>query len=104
GPRVRGLPLPRAVRCSSYTTVFRSRLLVLPLAASAADSAGSIALSDAVRDRLTALTKNKVLVVPKAKLCEALAASGFPWERLLDDQQARQLGPALQAPEHAPRR
>ena len=72
------------------------RLLVLPLAASAADSAGSIALSDAVRDRLTALTKNKVLVVPKAKLCEALAASGFPCNGLLDDQQARQLARFLQ--------
>ncbi len=72
------------------------RLLVLPFEASAADSAGSIALSDAVRDRLTALTKNKVLVVPKAKLCEALAASGFPCNGLLDDQQARQLARFLQ--------
>ncbi len=72
------------------------RLLVMPFEASAADSAGSIALSDAVRDRLTALTKNKVLVVPKAKLCEALAASGFPCNGLLDDQQARQLARFLQ--------
>jgi len=72
------------------------RLLVLPFEASAADSAGSIALADAVRDRLTALTKNKVLVVPKAKLCEALAASGFPCNGLLDDQQARQLARFLQ--------
>ncbi len=68
----------------------------MPFEASAADSAGSIALSDAVRDRLTALTKNKVLVVPKAKLCEALAASGFPCNGLLDDQQARQLARFLQ--------
>lgn len=72
------------------------RLLVLPFEASAADSAGSIALADAVRDRLTALTKNRVLVVPKAKLCEALAASGFPCNGLLDDQQARQLARFLQ--------
>ena len=72
------------------------RLLVLPFEASAADSAGSIALADLVRDRLTALTKNKVLIVPKAKLCEALAASGFPCNGLLDDQQARQLARFLQ--------
>src|SRR5712692_4830989 len=64
--------------------------------ASSADSATSIALSDAVRDRVTQLVKNKVLVVPKAKLCEALAQSGFPCNGLLDDQQARQLARFLQ--------
>jgi hypothetical protein len=72
------------------------RLLVLPFQASSTDSAGSIALADAIRDRLTALTKNKVMVVPKAKLCEALKASGFPCDGLLDDQQARQLARFLQ--------
>ena len=72
------------------------RLLVLPFEASSTDSAGSIALADAVRDRVTALTKNKVLVVPKAKLCEALKASGFPCDGLLDDQQAKQLARFLQ--------
>jgi Tfp pilus assembly protein PilF len=69
---------------------------VLPFQASAADSAASIALADAVRDRLTALAKSKVMVVPKAKLCEALKASGFPCDGLLDDQQARQLARFLQ--------
>ena len=73
------------------------RLLVLPFQASAADSAGSIALADAVRDRVTALTKNKVNVIPKAKLCEALKASGFPCDGLLEDQQERQLARFLQA-------
>jgi tetratricopeptide (TPR) repeat protein len=72
------------------------RLLVLPFQASAADSAGSIALADAVRDRVTALTKNKVSVVPKAKLCEALKASGFPCDGLLEEQQERQLARFLQ--------
>ena len=72
------------------------RLLVLPFRASAADSAGSIALANAVRDRVTALAKNKVLVVPRAKLCEALQASGFPCDVLLDEQQARQLARFLQ--------
>jgi Tfp pilus assembly protein PilF len=72
------------------------RLLVLPFQASAADSAGSIALADAVRDRVTSLAKNKVMVVPKAKLCEALKASGFPCDGLLDDQQAKQLARFLQ--------
>jgi len=72
------------------------KLLVLPFTAPAADSAASIQLSDAVRDRITSLAKYKVMVVTKAKLCEALTASGFPCDGLLDDQQARQLARFLQ--------
>ena len=72
------------------------RLLILPFMAASADSATSIALADAVRDRVNALVKSKVLVVPKAKLCEALSQSGFPCNGLLDDQQAKQLARFLQ--------
>jgi tetratricopeptide (TPR) repeat protein len=67
------------------------KLLVLPLTVASADSATSIALSDAIRDRIGQLAKYKVLVITKAKLCEALTASGFPCDGLLDDQQAKQL-------------
>jgi len=72
------------------------RLLLLPFMASSADSALSIAVADAARDRVNALVKSKVMVVPKAKLCEALQQSGFPCNGLLDDQQARQLARFLQ--------
>jgi len=72
------------------------KLLVLPLMAASADSATSIALSNAVRERIAALAKYKVLVITKAKLCEALTASGFPCDGLLDEQQARQLARFLQ--------
>ena len=73
------------------------RLLILPLMwSTSADSAAAIALSDAVRDRVAQLVKNKVLVVTKAKLCEALGQSGFPCNGLLDDQQAKQLARFLQ--------
>ena len=67
------------------------KLLVLALTAAPADSATSIALADALRDRIAQLAKYKVLVITKAKLCEALTASGFPCDVLLDEQQARQL-------------
>ena len=67
------------------------KFLVLPFTAAAADSATSIALADAIRDRIGQLAKYKVLVITKAKLCEALTASGFPCDVLLDDQQAKQL-------------
>ncbi len=102
---MRGLQLAVALTIGGATTAAAQlaapqapsqRLLVLPFQASAADSAASIALSDALRDRVTALSKSKVVVVPKAKLCEALKASGFPCDGLLDDQQARQLARFLQ--------
>jgi len=54
------------------------RLLVLPFEASAADSAGSIALADLVRDRLTALTKNKVWWCPKPSCARRSRLRDFP--------------------------
>ena len=72
------------------------KILVLPFMAPTADSAASIALADLVRDRIGQLAKGKVSVVAKVKLCEALRASGFPCDILLDDQQARQLARFLQ--------
>ncbi|HEV8304714.1 MAG TPA: hypothetical protein VGQ25_07140 [Gemmatimonadales bacterium] len=72
------------------------KLLILPLTAPGGDSATSIAVSDLVRERIAQLAKYKVLVITKAKLCEALTASGFPCDGLLDDQQAAQLARFLQ--------
>ncbi len=68
------------------------KLLVLPLTVStAADSATSVAVTDAVRERLNSLARYKVLLVTKSKMCEALAASGFPCDGLMDARQAEQL-------------
>ena len=65
------------------------KLLVLPLAVKTpADSAASIATMDAARARLEQVAKYKVLVIPKAKLCDALKASDFACDVLLDDAQA----------------
>jgi len=69
-----------------------TKLLILPLGVnSPADSGVSMATMDLARDRLTVLARYKVIVVPKAKLCEALKASGFPCDLVLDDAQAREL-------------
>lgn len=68
------------------------QILLLPLGVQRAeDSAASVQAMDVARTRLTSLARYKVNVVPKAKLCEALQASGFPCDGLLDEQQARQL-------------
>jgi len=65
------------------------KLLVLPLAVKTpADSAASIATMDAARARLEQVAKYKVVVIPKAKLCDALKASDFACDVLLDDAQA----------------
>lgn len=68
------------------------QILLLPLGVQRAeDSATSVKTIDLARERLASLARYKVNVVPKAKLCEALQASGFPCDGLLDEQQARQL-------------
>jgi len=68
------------------------KLLLLPLAVSSpADSAASIAAMDAAREKLGGLAKYRILVIPKPKLCEALKASDFSCDVLLDDASALQL-------------
>jgi tetratricopeptide (TPR) repeat protein len=72
------------------------KLLVLPLSVKTpADSAVSIAVMDVARDKLGQLARYKVLVVPKPKLCEALKASDYSCDVLLDESQARQLAQFL---------
>src|SRR5207247_9840149 len=66
-----------------------TKLLLLPLQAKTpADSAASIALMDAVREKVGASARYKAYVVPKAKLCEALKASDFTFDVLLVPSQA----------------
>jgi tetratricopeptide (TPR) repeat protein len=72
------------------------RLLILPLSIAApADSAASIAVTDAARARLIQLVRYKANVIPKQKICEVLAQSGFSCDALITDQQAAQLSRAL---------
>ncbi|PYO73413.1 MAG: hypothetical protein DMD67_15695 [Gemmatimonadetes bacterium] len=68
------------------------KLLVLPLMAKTpTDSAMSVAVMDAARDKLGGMARSKVQVIPKPKLCEALKASDYPCDVLLDETQASQL-------------
>jgi len=72
------------------------KLLILNTPAEpSSDSALAMPVIDAARDRLTAMARYKVMVVPKAKICEALTQSGFPCNALLTQQQAQQLAKAL---------
>lgn len=66
-------------------------LLLAPTVRAAAESATSVAVMDAARDKLASLVRYKVLVIPKPKMCEALQASGFPCDALLEESQGRLL-------------
>lgn len=69
------------------------KLLVLPLVVKTpADSAFSIAVMDVAREKLGGMAKYKIQVIPKPKLCEALKASDYTCDVLLDETQANQLG------------
>jgi tetratricopeptide (TPR) repeat protein len=81
-----------AARAQLAITQPTTKLLILPLGVdSPADSGASVATMDAARDRLAVLARYKVIVVPKIKLCEALKASGFPCDLVLDEGEAREL-------------
>ncbi|HVH69444.1 MAG TPA: tetratricopeptide repeat protein [Gemmatimonadales bacterium] len=68
------------------------KLLVLPLMVKTpADSAMSIAVMDVTREKLGSMARSRVQVIPKTKLCEALKASDYPCDVLLDETQANQL-------------
>ena|SRR5438445_7078198 len=80
--------LPAQLAITQPTT----KLLIVPLAVkSPADSAVSVAAMDLARERLAAMARYKVTVIPKPKLCDALKASDFTCDVLLDDAQARLL-------------
>lgn len=73
------------------------KLLMLPFPVTGgADSATSIHTMDVAREKLAGMARYKVTVIPKPKICEALTASGFPCDGLMDEQQVRQLARFLQ--------
>ncbi|HXF96047.1 MAG TPA: tetratricopeptide repeat protein, partial [Gemmatimonadales bacterium] len=74
------------------------KFLMVPLPVrGGADSVTSIRVVDLTRERLDKLARYKVAVIPKQKICEALAASGFPCDQPMDQQQTRQLARFLDA-------
>jgi tetratricopeptide (TPR) repeat protein len=74
------------------------RILVLPLTvAQAADSTFSVEFTDLVRERLASVARFRIAVIPKAQISEALQASGFPPNAILDLSTAQQLARFLSA-------
>ena len=74
------------------------KLLIVPLPVTGgADSLTSLRVMDLARERLDRMARYRVQVIPKTKICEAMSASGFPCDVLMDQQQARQLARFLDA-------
>jgi tetratricopeptide (TPR) repeat protein len=74
------------------------KLLIVPVPVTGgADSLTSLRITDLTRERLDKLARYKVVVIPKQKICEALGASGFSCDGLMDRQQASQLARFLDA-------
>ncbi|MGH7753770.1 MAG: tetratricopeptide repeat protein, partial [Gemmatimonadales bacterium] len=73
----------------------QEKLLIVPFPVShQADTTMSLALADAVRDKVTSANRYRMLVVPKNKICEALGMSGFACT-VLEPGQARELARAM---------
>ena len=82
----------------SRPPVQTERVLVLaPLPADPADSAYAVAFGDEFRSRLEGKTRRELNVITKDKIGEALEASGFNRDALLDDNAANQLARFLQS-------
>lgn len=74
------------------------RILVLPLSISEdGDSLFSIEFTDLVRERLASVARFRINVIPKAQISEALVASGFDKNAILDLSTSQQLARFLSA-------
>ncbi len=82
----------------SRQPVQTERVLVLaPLPTDPGDSAYAVAFGDEFRSRLEGKTRRQLTVIAKEKIGEALEASGFSRDALLDDNAANQLARFLQS-------
>lgn len=89
---------PRLEAQAARPPVQTERVLVLaPLPADPADSAYAVGFGDELRSRLEGKTRRQFTVISKEKIGEALEASGFSRDALLDDNAALQLARFLQA-------
>jgi len=72
-------------------------LVVAPVPADPGDSAYAVIFGDQLRKGLEGKSRRQLTVVTKDKIAEALEASGFSRDALLDDNAANQLARFLQA-------
>lgn len=93
-----GLAASRAEAQVGRAPVQTERVLVVaPLPADPGDSAYAVTFGDELRKELEGKSRRQLTVVTKDKIGEALEASGFSRDALLDDNAASQLARFLQA-------
>jgi tetratricopeptide (TPR) repeat protein len=92
-----GAAAPAAAQVSRPPVQTERVLVLAPLPADPADSAYAVAFGDEFRSRLEGKSRRELTVVSKDKIGEALEASGFSRDALLDDNAASQLARFLQS-------
>ena len=93
-----GFAAPRAEAQAGRAPVQTERVLVVaPVPGDPADSALAVMFGDELRKSLEGKSRRQLTVVTKDKIGEALEASGFSRDALLDDNAANQLARFLQA-------
>lgn len=93
-----GLATSRAEAQAGRPPVQTERVLVIsPLPADPGDSAYAVTFGDQLRKGMEGKSRRQLTVVTKDKIAEALEASGFSRDALLDDNAANQLARFLQA-------
>ena len=88
---------PATAQRVSVTSTDAVRLVVVPLARSDRDSAMSVVVANAIRDRLTIAWAQRFNVVSKRVIDTNLVSSGFQVDMPLDPAMARQLARLLNA-------
>ncbi len=96
-----GATIPGALEAQRGRNNGKKLLILPPLPGDGVDSAYVRQLADAIRDRMDSKLRFKMRVVPKSKISEALQASGFEPDAILDDGGVAQLAEFLQADAYA---
>jgi tetratricopeptide (TPR) repeat protein len=92
-----GAAAPAGAQVSRQPVQTERVLVLAPLPADPADSAYAVAFGDEFRSRLEGKSRRQLTVITKEKIGEALEASGFSRDALLDDNAANQLARFLQS-------
>lgn len=89
--------VPATAQRVSVTSTDAVKVVVVPLSRSDRDSAMSVLVANAIRDRLTIAWAQRFNVVSKRVIDTNLVSSGFPVDMPLDPAMARQLARLLNA-------
>ena len=92
-----GLALPSILEAQSGRSANERVLVLPPLPMDGTDTSYAITFASELRNRMAAKYRFRLSVIPSETICEALQASGFDCDGILDPQNADPLARFLQA-------